>query len=566
MSFQAEAEIKSKITAKALRKFSGTLVLISAFAVMAFSGCIAAQKNSAENSAVTASHAEQRYHEPQPSPFAPEPEQDPFEGLQHASVFIQDLHSAKIASSFHELDIPPFLNEGIMFVPLKPVVVLLGGSMAQKDGVYFVNHNGNVSILMEEYNVLLFNTVSHIMDCKPVLRGGELCVSLNALSVMLSMNFSKSPSQQVYVLGADRRLDEDLMVRIREGFGEEKRPELVNTRLSEIAQAHGFDYDELAYAAIYRELWVSDSQGRITALWLDDSNALREYTYVMTERFPKESVFIAKEENRGKALVDMCSQKRLPSFPEELYREELRRATSRYMELLASHSLLGDHEAERLLPSYKRAIQGELTDAAYVSDRLHMYETGLYTKFKHSHTWEVFVRSAEIGDFIVFSAEKASAEYGYFNHAALIIDIDREKGCLRLLQARGSEYGVGADLPMDCLSEQSLEDEAFFRKYGTLFLCGREELSPAQRKRMTDWAYEKFNGYQFGYGGRVGLEEINCAELIADAYRQEDIDLVQGNYESRLKDVLKGNTKNLILIPDDLLFSEAVRVKAVWTR
>ena len=409
-------------------------------------------------------------------------------------------------------------------------------------------------------------TRSHIMDCKPVIQEGEICVSVDALSIMLAQNCSKSPSQQLYVLGADKRLDENVMVRIRESLGAEKLPELINAHLSEIAQAHGFDYGELVHAAIYRQLWVSDSQGKITALWLDDSNELREYTYVMTEKFPKESVFVVKERNWSKTLVDLSSKKQLPTFPDELYKEELRWATGRYMELFASYSLLDDRNAARLLPSYRCALQGELTDAGYVADRLHMYETGLFTEYKDSHTWEVFVRNAEIGDFIVFSAEKAAAEYGYFNHAALIVDIDRDKECLRLLQARGSEYGVGADLAMDYLSRQSLKDEEFFCKYGTLFLCGAGELSQTQRDRMTNWAYEKYNGYQFGYGGRVGLEEINCAELVVNAYQYEDIDLIQGNYETRLKDVLKGNTKNLILIPDDLLFSEAVRVKAVWKR
>ena len=572
---QPEAGIKSRATARALRRFFGFLALILASVIVALSGCSAARNAGAEHPVTVAldlfdasdvSDTYRQHNETQVSSLTPDPEEDPLEGLRHASVFILGVRTAKIGKTLHEFNIPPFLNEGVMFVPLKPVVVLLGGSMAQKDDVYFVNYNGNVSILMEEYNVFLFNTVSHIMDCRPVLRDGDLCVSVDALAVMLSKNCSKSPSQQLCVLGADKQLDVDAMARIREGFGLEKRPELTNTRLSEIAQAHGMDYDELARAAVYRHLWVSDSQGRITALWLDDSNELREYKYVMTEVFPKDSVFVAKEENWVEILVDMSSKKRLPKFPDELYKEELRWATGRYMELLASFSLLGDREAERLLPSYRRALQGELTAVDYVADRRHVYETGLFTEFKDFHTWEVFVRNAEVGDFIVFSAEKAAAEYGYFNHAALIIDIDRDKKCLRLLQARGSEYGVGADLEMDYLSWQSLEDEEFFCKYGTLFLCGVEEFSQARRERMVSWAYEKYNGYQFGYGGRVGLEEINCAELVVSAYRHEDIDLVHGNYESRLKDVLKGNTKNFVLIPDDLLFSEVARVKAVWTR
>ena len=134
------------------------------------------------------------------------------------------------------------------------------------------------------------------------------------------------------------------------------------------------------------------------------------------------------------------------------------------------------------------------------------------------------------------------------------------------MQARGNEYGVGADLDMDYLSLDSLDSEEYFRKYGVIFLCGAGALSSAQRQEMGENAYEKYNGYQFGYGGRMGLEETNCTELIDEAYLTAGVDLIDGDYESRLKEVLKGNTKNLVLIPDDLLFSEKTRVIAVWKR
>ena len=64
----------------------------------------------------------------------------------------------------------------------------------------------------------------------------------------------------------------------------------------------------------------------------------------------------------------------------------------------------------------------------------------------------------------------------------------------------------------------------------------------------------------------MGLAETNCTELIDEAYLTAGVDLIDGDYESRLKEVLKGNTKNLVLIPDDLLFSEKTRVIAVWKR
>ena len=79
-------------------------------------------------------------------------------------------------------------------------------------------------------------------------------------------------------------------------------------------------------------------------------------------------------------------------------------------------------------------------------------------------------------------------------------------------------------------------------------------------------AYSRFNGCQFGYGGQLGLEETNCAELIVEAYGQAGVDILEHHYETRLKEVLRGNTRNLVPIPDDLLCSEQVEVIALWKR
>ena len=44
------------------------------------------------------------------------------------------------------------------------------------------------------------------------------------------------------------------------------------------------------------------------------------------------------------------------------------------------------------------------------------------------------------------------------------------------------------------------------------------------------------------------------------------VSITDDNYETRLKEVLKGNTKNLVPIPDDLLLSRNVEVIGVWKR
>lgn len=480
--------------------------------------------------------------------------------IDHTAIFFTDVPEATIRGKVHTLFPAPFLQDGVLYLPAAAVTAALGGSFAASEDVYYINYLGNVTTLMAEYNVMLFNTEAVIMDSTPVVKEDVLCLPLTSLGRALSMQCARSPSQQVYVLGVQEPLTETEMSFIRQNCGQEARP--YAPVLTELAQTTGQSHTDLERAALARLLWQSDENGVISQLWMDDAGELHRQTYEMAHRFPAGQLF----ECRTEGLVSLFSGETVSSSPEELYRQQLRQATGRYMELLAAAQLLDDPIAATLLSGYRAALEGALDDATYLADQTEPYETGLYDTSSGENAWNMLVRSAQVGDFLVFSAADAGPEYGFFNHSALILEVDPDEGRLHLLHARGIEYGVGSELEMDQLTFAGFVETPYYQSYATVFLCSAGELTPAQAAQMAADADDAFRGYRFGYGGRLGLEETNCAELIVDAYAAAGVYIADDHYETRLKQVLKGDTKHLVLLPDDLLLSQETEVIAVWTR
>ncbi len=481
-----------------------------------------------------------------------------------ALAVLFDGMQASVRGEMTYLPRSPQVRGGVLYLPAGDIAALLGGSFVRAKDVWYLNYQGNVSVMMEEYNVLLFNTDPFIMDSTPLLVDGEIYLPAQGLGKALSMRVSVSPSQRVCALGSGEELSEEQLCALRVSLGGEVLPERENDYIAALARRTGARYDELQRAGLSRKLYESGADGELFKVWTDCEGDLHKESVGLPERFASDGVFFLKGSGGEAGLYDAVTGKAAGGDPEELLRQRLRAATSRYMELLAAWQLGGDEKARALMPAYLRAIEGQLEDAEYLADTQRKYETHLFDGSGTKQAWQALYDRAEIGDFLLFRAEGAGAQYGCFNHSSLIIG--RENGVLRLLHARGSQYGVGADLEMDALSFDSLCTLDFYLNYGLVYLCTAGQLGESERREMTRRAYEKYNGYQFGYGGRMGLEEVNCTELIDEAYLSAGVDIIDGDYDSRLKEVLRGNTKNLVLIPDDLLLSGNTEVKAVWKR
>ena len=475
-------------------------------------------------------------------------------------VFVEGDSTVSVRGEKCALEAPPFRENGVLYIPASACVHIRGASFVSSGDVYRINDRGNVTLAMEDYNVILFNNDSVIMSSTPILRDGVFCLPAEGLAKALSMTYSVTADGTFCLFGNMGRVTASDLEDAASYMGHELT-RLQCDELQSMAEKYGADYSVIAEAAVYGELW-SYSDGYAVKHTVTSDGSLRSETIPINTPLPEGVLLIEKN---GK-LFDARGDKAISDTPDDIYASELKAATARYMELLAAFYINGDSSAEALSEVYLRAVGGELKNADYTADLADPYDAGLYESSSGKEAFGRLFDAAEVGDILAFSASDAGAEYGFFNHCALIMEKDEDEGTLRLLQARGFEYGVGADLDMDCLSYDAFEDIEYYSGYSTVFLLKYHGLSDAERRAMVSTAYEKYNGYSFGYGGRMGLEETNCTELVDDAYLEAGVDLIDGDYESRLKEVLKGNTKNMVLIPDDLLFSGKVRVSAVFVR
>lgn len=463
----------------------------------------------------------------------------------------------------YELETSCFTENGILYAPVGDIIARLGGSFVSTGDVWYINYKGNVSAVMEEYNVLLFNSDTFIMDSTPCVRNGVLFLPVQALGKALSMRVSLSPVQQICAFGSSDVLGEEELALLRMSLGFNEIEPWIGDDIVKLAQIYGADANLLWSHALERTLYVSDGDGHITQLWADVEGKIHRKEYEMSVLFPPNSIFVenSKPEN---GLYDALTGSYVSETPEQIYKNELREATVRYMELLAASNIKNDETAKALLPAYEKAISGELSNEMYLSDKDDEYQTHIFDAEDNTSAWQTLVDKAQVGDFLLFRAEQAGAEYGCFNHSALIVE--KSENAMRLLHARGAEYGVGSLLDMDVLQYEDFFSEGYYSNYGEVFLCTSSELEDAKREGMVQNACDKYEGYQFGYGGRMGLREVNCAELIDDTYRTAGVPLVKAGQDSRLKEVLKGNTKELVPIPDDLMLSGNAEVKAVWKK
>ena len=483
--------------------------------------------------------------------------------LTHGLVLHYDKADALLRGDACTLTAAPYVSRGVLYLPASELAVLLGGSSADAQDVWYFNCGGNISVVMPEYNVLLFNHESYVMEDIPENRDGVLYLPADGAAKMLSLRMQLSPPQQLCVLGLSGQLSAGELRRLKTALDGAANPESVNPEIAAAAEAGGISAETAEALALAHRLWQTDADGRITGLSLNAEGTLSRKDYILSQRFPPDTLYTAAE--HADHLTVLPGGQSGPKLPEVLSSEELRAASGRFMELSAAAMLCGDTNAAALSAHYREKLLRDTEDEVYRDDLAQPYQTALFAAGTDpEQAWNTLAEHAEAGDYLLFHAETAYAEYGYFNHAALILD--KQGDTLHLLHARGSDQGVGADLDMDLLTWELMTSHVYYSDYDCVFLCESGALSPAAKEQMAREAYRKYNGYQFGYGGRLGLDEINCTELIQKAYASAGVEILADDYETRLRDVLRGNTRNLVLIPDDLMLSGRAEVKAVWKR
>ncbi len=481
--------------------------------------------------------------------------------LSHASFFAVDETIVYHEGETHHLVTAPFLHDGVLFAPLGEVLALFDGTVLHAGDVYYMQCDGNTAAVMTDYNVLLFNTEAVIMEAAPLLKGDVLCLPLSAIARITARPFCRGPSSRLFAVGADGPLTEAMFCELRPRLRLPAVAETVQTELASLSEAHGYPLSDLRQAAVERVLWLTDANGTPHKLWIDDGNTLHREICHVTVSYPADTLLIVKEN-----VLTSVQGERYGASPELVSQQELRDMTGRFAELRAAADVNDDDTARQLADSYRRYLCDGTADEALTADRTVAYQTLLRREDNDKDAWKLLVSRAEVGDFLLLSSAQADDRYGYFNHAALILSVDHEAGALHLLHARNAERGVGSDLPMDHLTYDAFTLEDYYTSYDVVFLCHVDALSRESTLSMTEAADRRYAAYRFGYGGRQDVLETNCTELITDSYREVGISLTDDVSDTLLKAVLKGNSGNLIPIPDDLLFSTAVTVTAVWHR
>jgi hypothetical protein len=503
----------------------------------------------------------------EPPAVKEEPAQADFALLRRVTVLRYGSAEIWINGEPYTLSVPTFLEDGVLYVPLADVAVLLGDSFLHSGDVYSLNHQGNVSILMPDYNVILVNNSACVMQGTPIVRDARICIPADGLRAALQCHVSKSPALGVCVLEHEEtRLNEKQLRDLCLALDLPLADPVEDETLLALAARSGRAYAEIERLAVEGRLYLTDADGVGSLVTLRDDGKPVLTRYETVSRYEPDTLFRAEPSAEGAMLIRLRDQKRVGPTPDRRYVDELRTATGRFMELKAAAALLHDARAEALLPDYRAAVERGIFSDAFLADFSAPYDAGLFTEENRERGWETLFAAARPGDFLLFSAQDAGPAYGYFNHSALILEKNEADGSLRLLHARSAEYGVGSGRDMDLLTRGAFTENSYYRNYGTVFLCRAGSLSDEASRKMAQDANTRFDGMQFGYGGRLGLDEVNCAELIDESYRDAGVAVIDGDYDTRLKEVLKGNTKNLVPLPDDLMFSEHTEVLAVWKR
>ena len=173
--------------------------------------------------------------------------------------------------------------------------------------------------------------------------------------------------------------------------------------------------------------------------------------------------------------------------------------------------------------------------------------------------WNSLCEKAKPGDILVFRNDLRNDQYGYLTHSALILDVSLGSGEIHVLQARSFELNVGSDLPIDYITYAKFYDDSYWESDSAALLLSVRDMTEQTGIEIAQQAVEHFKGYKFGFGGFLGVKETTCVEIIRDSLKLGNITLISDfEYLNRIKSVLDGVEKNLILLPDDIIMSDKI--------
>ena len=502
--------------------------------------------------------------------------------VQTAFVVVLDESIALVGGEVkHDLSIP-FLHNGEMYISLNEAVSFLDATMDidPLTNIITIESNYCRTQFLADFNILIFNYEPIVLRSKPVQRNGHIFLPVDIIAQILNVSVFRDYSNGVSVLRGIKPLSEsDFATILSEmelsyiGIKRNTTLETLNTNVSP-----DYDFHSLARESRF---FVSDSNGSLDKwLLLDDFSIFKERQEV-AHKFTTNTVFIAGENANRRNLYIAGSDEIYSLIPDEIMKNDLIYAMNQLIRLKqqAFSNINTDVNVINTINVFGRAVTESFDNSDFINKKNADIQNGVYsttinvrsfngesTEIKRQQ-WYDFCQKAISGDILLFRNHSSDGNYGYFNHAALILSVSEESGELHLLHARDHDLGVGADLPMDRLTFDMMFSDRYWLKYDDIVLCRVEGITSETGREVAEFAYAYFKDYQFGFGGFFGVNETTCVDIIRDSLNFQEIELFE-NSKTRLtlKRVLEGDAANLILLPDDIVVSSKVKVIDIWTK
>lgn len=454
--------------------------------------------------------------------------------LQTAAVCLLDSEDMLLYGERIPALHPLKIRDGLLYAPVNGLAEYAGASLAEYDRMLYISSQGVLSVIAEPYNVALTGTTAEFLKGSVFQEDGCYYVPAQDLGKLLHVPVYADSFQGVVVVKGLGDFEAADMARIKENLGLRKSLWEVPVELERLCEAQGLTEGECLEALNEGRLYRTDDKGQIGSWELLCDGSLRWDRIDLGDLYQPDRIYLAGRDS-GRRYLYLAGEGKDPVslIPELEREEELRREARERIEEKACSQL---SEAENLA----------------------------FTKVPEEESramWERLASMAEPGDLLLFHNPLSAARYGYFNHSALVLE--KTEGGLHLLQARGSEEGVGSDKDMDWLDYGKFWEEGYWKGNEVVLLCRVEGVSRETAGKVAEEAPLFYRGYQFGYGGFRGLKETNCAELIADSYERAGIVLLEEE-GSRLRLLLEGRARSLAVLPDDLALSGRVVTKACW--
>lgn len=441
----------------------------------------------------------------------------------------------------------PFMKDQMLYLPVNLLAQEKHAPMVRTEDVWYINLQPNMYAMMEEYNIYLENQEPVNMRGCPVEKDGVLYMPSVDFAGLFSIRVQIQEEYGLAVIGASGFLDQGDWKNLAERLKIEKKRKTDDQVIEEWSRETGLDRNTVSILMKGGFLYRMDQAGRLWQCSYTDQGTYRE---TLCSEIPDSGLSEGRYSTgeAGTELTKWDISKNLYLERKKLYRIE----EEKWIEQGPNPKTFEEEKIMESLSDFmiKKAEKDTGTQEG-----------------QEDFSFSTFIQEARPGDFLLFKAAGADPKYGYFNHSALILDVDKEKEKIHVLHARSAELGVGADEEMDTFGEAELLDSDYWEKYEWSYLCTPRENIEDKRDEITQKAYEKYKGYSFGYGSWLGKKETSCAEIIEESYEEAGITLVQEDTVSlRLKEVLSGKAKNMVVVPDDLLLGDRAVVKAVWKK